>query len=352
MSAIRRISLAIFRRQCKMKVMEHGNVARRIFVAGAVLAAALVLAPRTGACFYHMEDSLRGSSTGNVSGGSFGADGWTVTGTMDRIWYILPTLGDGFIEFTSTDNLLVGDNEIFAMYEDAYGMGEPINYNPEFRNNHYKCILRIYGLEEPEPGRYTQKIIWRICPSGDPGHDDCGCTNFEEEPRSAVVSWDSSPQHFRIEWGGSVTRLLRNGEEQISIDWSATGYSFGPLEPHFSLGSPRSGAVPYCAMPIGITYADLVVEGNEAPVATCEGPAVDEEELLPEPGPDAPAEAVEETMEPALDPDPLEPLPEDSRVDQADLFTDMTSDPAGDDAVGEGTGQSMSGGCGCILAGE
>jgi hypothetical protein len=323
----------------------------RVIAAGAWLAALAALAPRTGECFYHMEDSLRGSSTGNVSGGSFGPEGWTVTGTTDRIWYALPTLGDGFIEFTvtglSTDNLTNGDHEIFAMYEDAYGMGEPINYNPEFRNNHYKCILRIYGFEEPEPGRYTQKIIWRLCPSGDPGHDECGCATFEEEPRSAVVNWDSSPQRFRVEWGGGVTRLLRNGEEQISIDWSASGLFFGPLEPHFSLGSPRSGAVDYCSMPIGIVYADLVVEGNEGPVATCGGPVVDEEELLPEP--DAPAETVEEAPEAVPEPDPLEPRPEDAAVEQADPVTDTAVDLAGDDAGGEGTGGNMEGSCACAL---
>ena len=350
-----------------MTTMKHKNIPFGFIVTGALMAALIALAPRAGESFYRMEDSLRGSSTGNVSGGSFGADGWTVMGNTDRIWYAIPTLGDGFIEFTvtglSTDNLLLNDHEIFAMYEDAYGIGEPIDYNPAFRNNHYKCFLRIYGLDEPASGRHKQKILWKMCPSGSPGHGECGCTSFEQELRSAVVDWDGSPQRFRIEWGGGTTRLLRNGEEQISIDWSASGLLFGPLELHFTLGSPRSGAIPSCGMPIGIVYSDLVVEGNEGPVATCEGPLVDEEELLPEP--DAPIESLEETFEPfpdadAIEPlpddateplpdDATEPLPEDAAVEQADSVTDLSADLSGDDWGDEGPIGNVSGGCGCSL---
>src|SRR5690349_6118818 len=48
---------------------------------------------------YHFEDSLRGGSSGNVSGGSFGPDGWTVTGVSDRIWWALPRLQSGSAQF-------------------------------------------------------------------------------------------------------------------------------------------------------------------------------------------------------------------------------------------------------------
>jgi len=39
------------------------------FAVGALTAALMVLSPRAGESFYHMEESLRGSSTGSVSGG-------------------------------------------------------------------------------------------------------------------------------------------------------------------------------------------------------------------------------------------------------------------------------------------
>ena len=96
---------------------------------------------------FHMEDSLRGGTMGNPSGGSFGPDGWTVTSYGDRIWWALPRLASGYVEFTVENITLavlpLGDHEIFAMYEDGYGLGEPINYNPEFRQNHYKVLMRI-----------------------------------------------------------------------------------------------------------------------------------------------------------------------------------------------------------------
>jgi hypothetical protein len=70
---------------------------------------------------------------GLAVGGSFGADGWTVTGAADRVVYVLPRLVEGSVEFTMTNvtmgNLVVNDNELFAMY-DGYGLVEPIGYNP------------------------------------------------------------------------------------------------------------------------------------------------------------------------------------------------------------------------------
>lgn len=247
-----------------------------------VLALLLVL-PAT-AWGFRLEDPLRGGTLGNPVGGAFGPDGWTVTGRADRLWYAIPRLVEGSIEFTLTgvtnDNLIAADNELFAMYEGGYGIEEPVDYNPEFRNNHYKCLLRVYGQEEPgRPG--LQKLIWGMCPSGAPGYDECGCGSFLEEPFGGDGRWDGSPQRIRIEWGDGVTRLLRNGALVVTVDWSHTGLTFGPSEPHFSLGSSRPDAVGGAAMPIGAVYSDLVVEGVEGPLATCDGPAPAEDAGVP-----------------------------------------------------------------------
>lgn len=235
----------------------------------------ILLAAASPALAFRLEDPLRGGTLGNAVGGAFGPDGWTVTGRADRIWYAVPRLVEGSIEFTlggvTLDNLLAADNELFAMYEGGHGIEEPIDYNPEFRNNHYKCMLRIYGQAEPgRPG--LQKLIWRMCPSGAPGHGECGCGSFLEEPFGGDPNWDGTPQRIRIEWGGGHTRLLRNGVVVVSIDWSDTGLSFGPSELHFSLGTSRPDAVGTAAMPIGAVFSDLVVEGVEGPPATCDGP--------------------------------------------------------------------------------
>ena len=219
-----------------------------------------------------LEDSLRNGTMGNPVGGSFGPDGWTVTAPTDRIWYALPRLRSGSIQFTVTSmsnaNLLVNDNEIFALYEGGYGIAEPINYNPEFRNNHYKAMLRVYGADEV--GREgQQKLMWGMCPSGAPGYDGCGCAQFFEEPFGGDGTWTGAPEQLRLEWGDGITRLVRNGVEVVAIDWSASGLDFGPSELHFSLGTSRPAAVGTASMPIGAVFSDLVITGTEGDLATC-----------------------------------------------------------------------------------
>lgn len=221
---------------------------------------------------YVLDDGLRGQTAGNPVGGSLGDDGWTVTARTDRLWYALPRLVEGSIEFTvsnvTLDNLVVADNELFAMYEAGYGIAEPINYNPEIRENHYKCILRVYGQEEGDRVG-AQKLMWGMCPSGDPGYGACGCGEFFEEPFGGDPTWDGSPVRIRVEWGGGWTRLYKNGGESVAIDWSGSGLSFGPESLHFSLGTARASAVDGAALPIGAVFSDLHVEGTIGELATC-----------------------------------------------------------------------------------
>jgi hypothetical protein len=221
---------------------------------------------------FTLEDPLRNGTLGNPVGGSFGPDGWTVTAPTDRIWFALPRLAAGSIQFTVTNmsnaNLLVNDNEIFALYEAGYGIAEPINYNPEFRNNHYKAMLRIYG--QAETGREgQQKLMWGMCPSGAPGYDGCTCAEFFEEPFGGDGTWTGASEQIRLEWGGGITRLVRNGAEVVAIDWSASGLEFGPSDLHFSLGTSRPAAVDTAAMPIGAVFSDLVITGTEGELASC-----------------------------------------------------------------------------------
>lgn len=235
---------------------------------------------------YHMEDTLRGSSAGNTSGGTFGSDGWTVTAVDDQIWYALPRLTSGSIELTVANitlgNLPLGDHEIFAMYEDGYGIGEPINYAPEFRVNHYKAMIRIYGTAEPGRAGHV-KLMWGMCPSGAPGYDTCGCGGFFAEPFDDPGAWTGAAVRLRLEWGGGHTRLLRDGVEVVGVDWSSSGFSFGPSELHMMLGSPRNDGG-LSAMPIGATFSDLVVDGSMGPLATCPGTSIPDAGPLPDAG--------------------------------------------------------------------
>lgn len=240
-----------------------------------VAAAIAAHAAAAGAQDFTLRDGLRGGTMGTASGGSFSAEGWTVTSKEDSIWYAVPRLGDGYVEFTVSGitraNLPLADHEIFSMYEAGYGITEPIRYAPEFRENHYKCLLRIYGA--PEMGRVgQQKLMWGMCPSGSPGYGACGCGSFFEEPFGGDGTWDGTPQRMRIEWGGGQTRLLRNGAQAVVVRWAESGLRFGPESLHLMIGSSRNRAVADCGMPIGARFSDVVIAGNMTSRAACTTP--------------------------------------------------------------------------------
>ena len=122
---------------------------------------------------------------------NFAGDGWHVTDRRDRIWYALPRLTSGYVEFTLANVTMASltdtsDSEIFSMYEAGYGIAEPIRYAPEFRENHYKCMLRLYANGETSRAG-QQKLMWGMCPGGEPGYGSCACGSFFEEPFGAIA---------------------------------------------------------------------------------------------------------------------------------------------------------------------
>lgn len=223
---------------------------------------------------FSMSDPLIDGTMGSAVGGSFGPDGWTTTDRTDRIYWALPRLAEGSFEFTVTgltvELMPLNDHEIFAMYEGGWGIEHPIAYNPEFRVNNYKSMIRIYGQAEPDRVG-QQKIMWGMCPHGAPGYTDaCPCAGaFFEEPFGGDGSWDGTPQRLRVEWGGGYTRYLRNDAVVLEIDWTQAGVAFGPEELYVSIGTPRPEDVGSASMPIGALFYDVVIEGVTGPAASC-----------------------------------------------------------------------------------
>jgi hypothetical protein len=219
---------------------------------------------------FTLEDPLKGGTKGNAIGGALGPDGWTITSDTDRLWYELPRLTIGSFEFTvsnlTMDNMPEVDHELFAMYEAGFGMTEPINYDPEFRNNHFKVMLRVHG--QGAPGMEgQQQLVWRMCPSGAPGHDECGCTEFFDEPEGGDTTWDGSPQRLRVDWTETGARYLRNGTVVHQIEWSTGKYA--PQSHHVSLGTSRPVVIQEAGMPVGAIFSDVVITGNEGEAAVC-----------------------------------------------------------------------------------
>lgn len=223
--------------------------------------------------YFMLADPLIDGTVGTQVGGSFGANGWTVTERADRVYWSVPRLVEGSVAFTiagvTLDNLPLNDHEVFAMYEGGYDIGHPIGYNPEFRNNAFKSMIRIYGQAEADRvGK--QKIMWGLCPMGAPGFHggDCPCAapvGFFDEPFGGDGDWDGSPQRLKVAWKDGVTRYSRNDVEVLAIDWSASGLLFAPEDLYVSLGDPRPLEVDTAGMPIGAVFSDVVIEGWTGP---------------------------------------------------------------------------------------
>jgi hypothetical protein len=234
---------------------------------------ALALAPSSAAAF-ELNDPLQGATLGQTKGGQLSEQGWTTTDTKDRLWYVVPRLTEGSVEFTvsgiTLEKIPLVDHEIFSMYDGGYDLQEPVAYSPDFRNNAYKMLIRIYGQNEPSRTG-QQKLLLSLCPVGAPGYHDgiCPCSNyFNEEPFGGDPAFDGSPEVLRVEWSPTSMRYLRNGTQIHQTDWSSTGILWGPSKLHVLLGSPRNDLFPDVGMPVGITYSNLKIQGVEGP----EGP--------------------------------------------------------------------------------
>ena len=232
-----------------------------------------------------VDDPLTSSSMAGRGqrGGSFGADGWTISAEDDTIWYELPVATpEARIEFTVT-GLSVGpggtlsgaDHDILTIYQAPSGMAEPVAYSPGFRNNDFKAFIRIFGNQET--GRAgAMKLELAACPQGSPWyHDDCpaGCgfagiayaNGNQNNP-----GWDPSVSYrIVLEWGNGAMRFWRDGALLGTVTFPGT-YAPEPLRIRF--GSPRhQGVYPGQAMmPLGIKFKDISITGTPgSPTLVC-----------------------------------------------------------------------------------
>ncbi len=222
----------------------------------------------------YVDDSLTaGSMAGRGNrGGSFGADGWTISAEDDTIWYELPTATPSArVEFTVT-GLSIGpggtlsgaDHDLLTIYQAPAGMAEPVAYSPGFRNNDFKMFIRIFGNQETaRPG--AVKLELAACPRGDPWYHDTACTPGCGIDGIAYANGGQSPGwdpavSYRIvmEWGNGVMTFSRNGTTLGTLNYPGT-YAPSPMRIRF--GSPRhQGVYPGAAMmPLGIVFKDILV---------------------------------------------------------------------------------------------
>jgi hypothetical protein len=210
-----------------------------------------------------LDDSLKGGGTsGTRSGGSFQADGWRVTGKNDYIYWHIPTVSSGAVEF-SVRGLRPNDtrpegadkNEIFHMYDWTWNNADT-SYAPGYRDDRFKHFIR---KTNGDVGKIDScEFVWAIDP------------NYVE-PDSQILSWDQNATYrFREEWGSdgagnSYLKCFRDGalilQTSIPGSWTPAGHAI-------RIGaSPRAPGYPDFGACVDAVYSDLKVwsGGNGAP---------------------------------------------------------------------------------------
>src|SRR5687768_3950505 len=98
-----------------------------------------------------LNDPLDSSTLGTRAGGSFTGEGWRVTGHTNSIYWHIPTLSHGAVEWDMR-GLNVNEGragmqdkaELFHMYDYTFGNADA-NYNGGYRDDPYKHFVRKIG---------------------------------------------------------------------------------------------------------------------------------------------------------------------------------------------------------------
>ncbi len=244
--------------------------------------------------------------TAGTRGGSFGAGGWTTTGATDTVWWVIPaTIPRGRFEVTatglSTATSLVGqEHDLVAIYGPT-DRAEPISYIPWYRNNEFKVFVRVFGALNTCAGCQavgSSKLELALCPALSPlGYVEtmcpaaCVAAGFSfwqaylgPRGRGEPLPWDAAtPYRFVITWEPGRMTYTRGGPEGASsLTFPGT---YAPRELHVRIGPPSSERGPDTAMPRGVTFSNVLVQGDPgAGTPSCSG-------TTPPPDASAPADA-------------------------------------------------------------
>ena len=246
-------------------------------------ALALLLAAAPAVANEYVNDPLTSPAAGvGVRGGSFSAGGWTTTANNDTLWWTIPdALPAGTIEFTMqglslATNLTDGDNDLFTFYQAPTDAVEPINYNPQFRNNDMRTFLRVFGSTGGAPIAGAMKVEMTRCMVGPPYYNNAcpaDCTGLDgiayARGQMSDAGWDAGTAYrMRIAWGNGQLQYFRNDELMGTVGYDGT-YAPSPMTVH--IGSPRNGAGG--SMPVGLTFRDVRISGTPgAQTQVCNAP--------------------------------------------------------------------------------
>ncbi len=206
-----------------------------------------------------LDDPLQGATTGTRAGGTFVTGGWMVTGKDDSIFWHVPTITNGAVEWSVTGLApnecragMEDKTELFHMYDNTWNNSD-YSYAPGYRDNPFKHFVRKTGCLDTVRVN-SMEILWLI-----------GANLLEGD--SPVLSWNTGSTYlFREEWGpdGAGNSTLRTYRDGVLILTQTVPGVYAPAGQSVRIGASTRRAADAGA-PLGAVFSNVKVWDNSRP---------------------------------------------------------------------------------------
>lgn len=182
----------------------------------------------TSSGYGYVSESLKnGQTTGFISDGTFTSGGLQLHGGRGFIRYSIPTTPSGYVEFSArgfTQDEIHGGSEFKAVLVTMWSGRDGYDYE----NAPFIFELRKYGYIEGRPDA-SNSFALVIKSQG----------IMENRTPYSVLSWNPRTHYrFRIEWGNSQFRILRDG---ILVTTGNYRGEFAPADHQVQIGTHPIG---------------------------------------------------------------------------------------------------------------
>ncbi len=192
-----------------------------------------------------IEDSLLGTTVGELFGGTLTAEGYQPgAGTKHILYRVSREVNAGYVEveikgMSHGKIPSGGDHGFLAMY-DGRNIGEPITMFDNFKQNYYrwnvhwrqnsKAMKCVITTARPDRDRSDTKKPVFPAVSGHDHHRD-----WSAEPLGTGFNWNPDQWHtLKVDWNGGAFKVFIDGQQV----WQANGpYEYAPVDYRIWLGS-------------------------------------------------------------------------------------------------------------------
>jgi len=184
-------------------------------------------------------DDLQGSTKGTQYGGSISGEGYNPGRGDNHILYKFDKIGDGYVEFEvkglNNGDFPSGVDHAFICMYDGRGVGEPVPYLEDFKNNYFRWNFHW---------RQNRAAFKCVITCAKPGQENDSAAVFygrdhsrdwSVEPMGSSYNFNSNTWYkMQLSWRGGSFKAFVNGQ----LVWEASGpYSYAPEKHYIRIGS-------------------------------------------------------------------------------------------------------------------